>query len=368
MTIFLKFSVATDTPLKVLTPLVDESSALFDAFIAFLPSLLLGAVFLLCAVLISAPIGRFATSQTQRFSGSQLLASVVGQAVKLLVIALGLYILLKLIGLSGFALTILSSAGVAGIIIGFAFKDIAENFIASILISIQKPFKLDDVIEVDGVIGVVSKVTSRATTLVDFDGDHIQIPNATVYKSKIRNLTANPKGRVSFQLGIGYDSSIRKAQEIAYQVLIDNDSVLNEPEPLVLTDNLGSSTINMQIYFWIDVTRFSPIKVKSMAIRQVLRALEQANISMPDDARERVFPQGLTIHTVDAAHKESFEDTGPMKQEQDKRIEDKLRHDSNDSKNIEDDLSSREDVSSDTQDIQAQAKQSRAPEEGNNIL
>ena len=98
----------------------------------------------------------------------------------------------------------MSGTGLIGLILGFAFRDIAENFIASLLLSIQRPFKIDDVIEVEGRLGIVKKVTARATTLVDYDGNHIQIPNATVYKNIIKNLTAYPKMRGKVEIGIGY--------------------------------------------------------------------------------------------------------------------------------------------------------------------
>ena len=118
--------------------------------------------------------------------------------ISILIMLLGVYVFLRLAALTEFAVAVMSGTGLIGLILGFAFKDIAENFISSMLLSIQRPFKIDDVIEVDGRLGVVRKVTARATTLVDFDGNHIQIPNATVYKNVIKNFTANPKMRVLY--------------------------------------------------------------------------------------------------------------------------------------------------------------------------
>jgi small conductance mechanosensitive channel len=221
---------------------------------------------------------------------------VTRRLISILFILFGFYLFLRFAGLSEFAVALLTGTGVIGLIIGFAFKDIAENFISSLLLSIQKPFKIDDVIEVEGRIGVVKQVTARATTLVDFDGDHIQIPNATVYKNIIRNLTANPKSRGKFVIGIGYESSIVESQKIALAVLSNTEAVLQDPEPQVLVDVLASSTVNLKVYFWINTHNHSLLKVSSFLMRTIMREFEKHGISMPDDAREIIFPQGIVVH------------------------------------------------------------------------
>ena len=238
--------------------------------------------------------------------------------------------------------------------LGFAFRDIAENFIASLLLSVQRPFKIDDVIEVDGRIGIVKKVTARATTLVDYDGNHIQIPNATVYKNTIKNLTANPKMRGHFTIGIGYDNDIRGAQSLAISVIKNQNSVLSDPPPQVLVDNLGSATINFTVYFWVNGEQYSIVKVASQLMRELINSFTQHNISMPDDARERVLlnSQGEDIYPT----------ASEAKTEKTKKKPHTQKH-----KNTEHEHSI-DDVSSDTDDIREQADESRDPEQGKNII
>ena len=145
---------------------------------------------------------------------------------------------------------------------------------------------------------MVQKVTSRATTLVDFDGNHIQLPNAIVYKGIIKNLTANPNMRGTFVLGIGYDNNITSARDLALSVLHKHPYVLDEPEPMVLIDNLGSSTVNLKVYFWINVEATSVVKMSSSLMRILVESFTQAGISMPDDAREVVFPEGVPVRQL----------------------------------------------------------------------
>ncbi|MEM6561551.1 MAG: mechanosensitive ion channel family protein, partial [Planctomycetota bacterium] len=268
-----------------------------------------------------------------------------------LVILGGLYLFLRITGLTAIALTVVSGTGIIGLVIGFAFRDIAENFLASILISVQTPFQIGDVVEVTGYTGVVQKVTMRGTVLVDFDGNHIQIANATIYKSTIKNFTANPKLRLTFVIGIGYDASVKLAQDAALKVLNHHSAVLDDPEPTVLADNLGSSTINMKIYFWIDGSKHNGLKVKSSMIRLVLRALENAGISMPDDAREIIFPDGVPVRQVE-------EPTKPAPASTPATVID----------TAEEATAGEDGLTSDVDDIRKQAEESRDPEEGADIL
>jgi small-conductance mechanosensitive channel len=114
----------------------------------------------------------------------------------------------------------------------------------------QQPFQTGDLIEVAGYMGFVQQVTTRGTVLMDFEGNHVQIPNATIYKDVIRNYTANPKRRSDFTVSIGYDDPIPVAQDVAMRVLTNHPAILRAPEPLV--ESLGAATVNLRILFWVD--------------------------------------------------------------------------------------------------------------------
>lgn len=352
------FKSETPTSVSAETSLIwQDLQHNWHLFLQKLPMIGLGLVLFILIFLSARPISELLVRPISFVSTSQLIRLVTRRLISILFILFGFYLFLRFAGLSEFAVAVLSGTGVIGLIIGFAFKDIAENFISSLLLSIQKPFKIDDVIEVEGRIGVVKQVTARATTLVDFDGDHIQIPNATVYKNIIRNLTANPKSRGKFVIGIGYDSSIVESQKIAMQVLNNTEAVLNDPEPQVLVDVLASSTVNLKVYFWINTHSHSLLKVSSFLMRTIMREFEKQGISMPDDAREIIFPQGIMVHQSDQ------KDSPSQTQKTDKVVT--IVDDS--SVDLEDDEQDA-DLASDADDIRQQAKEARDPEKGQNIL
>ena len=231
---------------------------------------------------------------------AKLLRGVLAGALGVIVFLAGTYIVLRVSGLTQLALTIVGGTGLVGLAVGIAFRDITENFLASIFLSVQRPFETGDLVEIVGVTGYVQQLNIRTTVLLTLDGNLVQVPNATVYKSTLQNFTATPNRRENFVVGIGYDDAIDEAQEVALRVLVDHPAVLQEPEPWVLADDLGKATVNLRIYFWINGHEHSWLKVRSSVIRLVKRAFQQHGISMPDEAREVVFPQGVPVTMLDA--------------------------------------------------------------------
>lgn len=216
----------------------------------------------------------------------------------MLVLLTGLYIVLRISGLTQLALTIVGGTGLIGLAVGIAFRDITENYLASIFLSTQRPFQTGDLVEIAGITGYVQQLNVRTTVLMTLDGTLSQLPNATVYKSAIRNFTTNPNRREDFVVGIGYDDRIDEAQEVARRVLAGHPAVLKDPEPWVLAEELGKATVNLRIYFWLDGREHSWLKVRSSVIRLVKRSFQDHGISMPDEAREVIFPQGVPMTMV----------------------------------------------------------------------
>ena len=101
-------------------------------------------------------------------------------------------------------------------------------------------------------------------------------------------------------MGIGYADSVKKAQELALEILAEHPAVLKDPEPWALVDNLGNSNVNLKIYFWVDISKHNILKAKSDLIRLVKEAYKKSNVSIPDPSRERIILQGLTTPPVDA--------------------------------------------------------------------
>ena len=282
-------------------PALSGLLALWRDFIRSLPFVAFGLLILA----LSSGAGVLATRGTRtllrRRIPARLLLKVITRGAGVLMFRSGTYVILRMSGLTQLAFTVVGGTGLIGLAVGIAFRDITENFLASIFLSMQRPFETGDLVEVAGVTGYVQQLNIRTTILMTLDGNLVQIPNASVYKNNLRNFTTNSNRREDFVVGIGYDDSINEAQEIARKVLADHPAVLNEPEPWVLADSLGPATINLRVYFWLNGREHSWLKVRSSVIRLVKRAFQHHGISMPDEAREVVFPQGIPVIVGQAA-------------------------------------------------------------------
>jgi small-conductance mechanosensitive channel len=278
-----------------LRPGMEALEGLWRSVIQGLPILFFSLLVLLLTWLLALAAAWATRHVFARRIETPLLRSVAAKVVAAVVMVLGVYIVLRVANLTGLAATVLGGTGVIGIVIGIAFRDIAENFLASLLISMQKPFRTGDAVKILDHVGIVERVTTRGTQLMGFDGNYLQIPNAIVYKNVIVNMTANGNKMLDFAIGIGYDSRISQAQEIALNVMREHPAVLDEPEAMVLVENLGASTVDLRVYFWVDTSQHSILKVKSAVMRLVVRAFQEAGVTLPDSAREVVFPQGVPV-------------------------------------------------------------------------
>lgn len=290
--------------------------AMWRDFVHSLPFLLLALTILALSVGVGMMATRAVASLLAPRMETRLLRSVIARSAGALVVLAGTYVVLRVSGLTQLALTVVGGTGLIGLALGIAFRDITENFLASIFLSLQRPFETGDLIEVAGATGYVQQLNVRTTILMTLDGNLVQIPNAAVYKSNLLNFTSSANRREDFVVGIDYAALITEAQDIAHQVLANHPAVLEDPEPSVLVDSLGPSTVNLRVYFWMNGREHSWLKVRSSVIRLIKRAFQEKGITMPDDAREIIFPQGVPVDLIDrtAAAAAAGDDAGPKRQ------------------------------------------------------
>ena len=264
-----------------LSPIWDRLQKRVEMGINYLP--LLGVAVLAFALVVV--VGFFIARRKQpweRIAPNAFIADIYRQVLRLVTVIAALLVALDILGATALLSTILGAAGIAGLAIGFAVKDTVENFIASVLLSIRQPFKPNDTIEIDGDQGNVIRMTARATILLSFDGNHIRIPNATVFKSRIINYTRNDERRVSFDIGIAPDADLTKARQVAIATLEELPFFLRDPAPNAWLSTIGDSTVTLTLAAWILQSETSLVMAKSEAIRLSLARLTEAGIDMPE--------------------------------------------------------------------------------------
>lgn len=264
-----------------LSPLVDRLRERIATVVSYLPLLAIAIAAFCAVVMLGFAIARRQQPWT-RMAPNAFIADIYRQILRLVTVITALVVALDILGATALLSTILGAAGIAGLAIGFAVKDTVENFIASVLLSIRQPFKPNDTIEIDGDTGNVIRMTARATILLSFDGNHIRIPNSTVFKSRIINYTRNDERRLTFDIGVAPDADLASAQQVALVALQELPFVLAEPAPNAWLSGIGDSTVTLSLAAWIKQSETSLVMAQSEAIRHSLTALTEAGIDMPE--------------------------------------------------------------------------------------
>lgn len=215
-------------------------------------------------------------------SNNPYLDSLLRRGVHLMTLLIGVLIALDLLGATALVGAVLGSAGVLGIMLGFAFRDIAENYLAGVLLSLRRPFEPDDLIMINGHEGKVISLNSRATILMTLDGNHLRLPNATVFKGVLLNYTRNPMRRLKFTLGIGTGEDLNTVRRLGVETLRNIVAIASEPEPQVMIQSVGDSSVLVDFFAWLDQREVDFLKTRSEAIRQVKRAIEIEGMDMPE--------------------------------------------------------------------------------------
>lgn len=259
----------------------------FDRVISKLAGLVASLPLLLAAIAIIAIaswIGGFVSRRLHLLrlrTDNPYMNGLIRNVVRTLIILCGVLIALDLLNATALVTAVLGSAGVVGLVLGFAFKDIAENYIAGILLSLRQPFAPGDLVVIDGNEGRIVALHSRTTMLMTLDGNELQLPNALVFKAIILNYSRNPKRRFDFTIALDPAQSIRHAQSLAIEQIGTIDGVLADPGPSWTVQDYSPTGIVLRFFGWVDQRHSDPGKVRSEAIRLVKGAWARAGLEPP---------------------------------------------------------------------------------------
>ncbi|WP_417616327.1 mechanosensitive ion channel domain-containing protein [Parasphingorhabdus sp.] len=272
-------------------PVVDKLGASFQNLLSALP--LLGIAF---AVAITVGLfGHFIASRMgfwERVTPNIFLAELIAGFVRVMFIFIGIFIGLDILNATALIGAVLGGAGVIGLAVGFALRDTVDNYMSSIMLSIRQPFRANDHVLIGEQEGRVVRLTSRATILMTLDGNHLRIPNATVFKAEILNYSRNPQRRFSFELGVDAEDDPAAAIEVGLQAINGQDFVLNDPEATAEIREVGDSNILITFHGWIDQRKSDFNKARGAAIRITKNALEKSGFALPEPIYRLRFDDG----------------------------------------------------------------------------
>lgn len=271
--------------------LMEESIiAYWHSFIASVPKIILAILMIVIGFLLANLISRFFKKTILLKTQDPLMINFLSKTVKLGVIILVIMMALKVAGLGGVATGMLTAAGASAVIIGFAFKDVGENFISGIILSFNRPFDVDDTVMVDNIFGKIKSLEFRYTKLKTFDGRDVYIPNSDIIKKAVYNYTEDGYFRLDFMVGIDYEDDIDTAKRVIFEAVRNSEGVFEseEHECVVVVDSLGVSTVNLKILFWTKTKEYRKraLEVKSGVVRNVKQVIMENGLNMPADITE----------------------------------------------------------------------------------
>ncbi|MEQ9639316.1 MAG: mechanosensitive ion channel [Alphaproteobacteria bacterium] len=274
--------IAVDASLgDQLTPAYERLTERLQLMVGLLPLIAVALIVFVVFLIVGLWAAR-SWALWDRIAPNAFVGDLIRQIVRIAFIVGGAVVALDILSATALLGTLLGTAGLVGLAVGFAVRDTIENYIASILLSIRQPFRPNDHVRIEGFEGHVIRLTSRATIIMTLDGNHVRIPNATVFKGVVENFSANPERRFEFVLGIDADASLRDALDLGLATLDQIDFVLKEPEPVGLVQDVGDSNVLLWFSGWIDQRATDFGKARGESIRLTKRALENAGFGLPE--------------------------------------------------------------------------------------
>lgn len=260
---------------------------LYHSLVDKLPTILIALVILTIGFLIASGLKNLILKKIKPRLNNTLSADFIAQVISIIIRLIVIVMALNLLGFKNFTTQILAGAGILTFIVGFAFKDIGENFLAGIILAFKSPFRLKDLIESGNILGYVQELNLRETLVKTPDGKDVFIPNGQILKNPLINYTIDGFLRYEFIIGLDYNSNIAEGLKIISDSVAEVNDVLNtkNKKTTVLIDELTASTINFKILFWIDTFKSTSKtyhnNIRSAVIDKVVQNLLKNGFYLP---------------------------------------------------------------------------------------
>lgn len=282
---------------KIVNALLEKLNSWLELTIKMLPNMGLAIILFILFYLIAKGVKRITLKLFDKTSNNVALKNLFSTITYYSVIGIGLFIVLGILKLDKAVTSILAGVGVLGLALGFAFQDIAANFVSGIILAFRRPFVINDIVKVNDYMGSVSRTNLRVTVIKSFQGQEIFIPNKEVLQSAILNYTSLKKRRIDLIVRVSYNIDLEVVEDLVKTTIGSLHGVIDRENLVFDYNEFGDSSINFTIRFWIKYPdQPGYLTMKSSAIKAIKTAFEANNITIP-------FP----IRTLDFGEKKGNE-------------------------------------------------------------
>jgi len=271
---------------------------MWTGFIAILPNLAVAIVVLILTWIVAKFAVRIADKLTGKSHMRESLRQLLETVVRLFIWILGIMLAL-IIAIPGFTPTgMIAGLGIGALAIGFAFQDIFENFLAGILIMLREKMRIGDLIEIEGVLGKVEKITLRETYIRQLSNELTIMPNSMLFKNAVKILTDDTVRRNEVVVGVSYETDLEVAQKAIEDAMTTVDAVVKDRPVIVYAQEFGGSSIDFLVQWYAQSAARDLRQTKSEAIKAIKKSLDSAGIDIPFPIQTNYFAEPLRIEQV----------------------------------------------------------------------
>ncbi len=259
--------------------LSEQLEALLVDAASFIPKLIVALIIFVAALVLAGAAQRWARQFVKEKTDHKATQQLLARLARWSVIVSGTLVALDQVDfdITGF----LTGLGILGFTVGFALQDVARNFIAGLLLLIQRPFNIGERVELAGFKGTVLSISTRDTVVETLDGEIVSLPNTNVLSNPIINYSQQAHRRRTIIIGLGYGQDVGDAMETFLSAMRQVEGVLETPEPEMLARELGESGLVLAARFWVDQRKHRLVTVQSNVVIALNAAAERADIDLP---------------------------------------------------------------------------------------
>lgn len=269
---------------KVISLLDEKLSGWLEEVVLLLPNTVIALIIIFLSYITASITDKFIQQLLRRSLQNKSLAGFIALMAKISILILGFILAINIMHLDKAVASILAGIGIAGVALGFALQDITANFLSGIGLVIQNtyPFKIGDMIETNGFIGIVEDINLRSTNLKSFQGQTIIIPNRKIYENPVTNFSFLGERRVDLEVGISYGENLENVEKIVLDTIKNLKDIEIKGEVEFFYKKFDSSSINFDIRFWVPfIKQTEYLTARHRAIIEIKKSFDQNGITIP---------------------------------------------------------------------------------------
>jgi small conductance mechanosensitive channel len=267
---------------KAFNLLLDKLEVWLRHLVLMLPNLVIALLVLVLTFIVAKFIRRSVENILPRFSHSLALNNLVSTLVHGGALLIGFFFVLSILQLDKTVTSLLAGIGIFSLALGFAFQDIAANFISGVIIAVRKPFGVGDVVESNDYFGTIERISLRTMDIRRVTGELVKVPNRKVFESVMVIYTHYGIRRVDVKGGVSYGEDLERVQQVLRQAVTGIKGMVENKEVEVVYEEFGDSSVNFLVRFWIHYSRqFDYVHARSEAIIKIKKAFDEQHILFP---------------------------------------------------------------------------------------